>query len=182
MGYRIVSLFLALFVLSVNSAHAISTGIPSYGVGQTNTLGPSTLLPLPAGVTTFGIICGDSVAITAAQTTPCRYGAATYKAGIVAGNTALKVHCFAGSMINDTAAMKWQFVTSDATSASNTAVGSLTNPVYESTVSAQYVRVSSGSTGIPVPITTEYVGAANKFLTIQAEAGRLYVSMQCYEQ
>lgn len=181
MGYRIVSLFFALFVLSVNSAHAISTGIPSYGVGETNTLAPTTLLPLPSGVTTFGILCGDGTAITAGQTSPCRYGFANYKAGIVAGNTALKAHCFAGSVTNDTANMKWQFVYSDATSSSNTAVGSLTNPNYETTVSAQYPRVS-GTTLIPFPVTAEVTVAANKFLSIQSEAGRIYVAMQCYEQ
>lgn len=174
-----ILVFIGLFLTTAVYAATPGPG-PIYGVGMSNTLAPTTQLTIP-NVTTFGIICGDSVAFTAGFTTPCRYGFANYKAGLVAGNTALKAHCFAGSMINDTTSMKWQFVYSDATSVSNTAVGSLTNPVYESTVSAQYTRVSGVTTLTPVPITAEVTVAANKFMTIQAEAGRLFVSMQCYE-
>jgi hypothetical protein len=179
MGYRIVSLILAILFFA-SSAHAIAPAGPPYaGVGGTSAIGPNSAYGIPAGAVMIYLSCGSTPTTSGGNSSyPCRRYGVGYQ---ITANK--KLTCFAGTQWGDTAAIYYQWGTSTATVADNTA--SPTGAIYESgtvNTNAHDIRVAATLEPIaPTEFNKDATGLF-PFINIVQASARVEVNLVCFEQ
>lgn len=178
MGYRILSLFLTLF-LTV-SAHAVApSGTPAAGVGATPAIGANSWYTIPAGAVMIYLSCGATPTQSGgASSYPCRRYGVNYQ---ITANK--KLTCFGGTQWSDTAASTFQYGTATAAVTDNNATP--TGAIYESgTVNSNAREVTAAATIQPVEPTEFNQNATGlfPFINIVTATVRLEVKLVCFEQ